>query len=735
MKSFPEKARNVLACSTTELGGMECDQDENKNKLSELSLSEVMAVTDSERTGVSEVAPSTDPNDSLGEICEDLFASGMSETIQSETEKEALSEESLRLSGKSDSCMVENKSHENLHHGVFSDKQTGRQSKTSNSKDVVSLKTEKQGVETKTQNVENETSVSDMEDVMPKAGKQGAEIIVQTANTKEEFVSRNREQHGREMKLQTDKSKDTTSKDVVSKKADKKDGTEMQSVESQFSHEETSGYKQGENATRSEDLTKEQCCQVNFSLDGAKSDELKALTEKLAISKKDTETMKKLLEDVRRDYEDLQKSFEKREAEVKSRAFVEPVTKDDDEMEDEKARLNRKTSKKESRVLRTSDEKARPKSSERRKVGERNSFFTNSREKAVDSCDLTCPCFTQHLRKIVTDVTEDFKDAILVVKQSSLNQSESFGSEFATLKDEYRSSLERKDSEIHVLEETIRGLQARMREGERQAGDYRNVISTAFEEKKKLYDDIHGLKEELVKVQHENEINRADFEGIKHELKKYCTAEEYEELERLNFKFSDGKEVEGTPAPQSESCEDVTKLRNKVAKFYPVLKKAKKEMSKLKKEKKDIENRLQANISQAAEKEMHLSNKLNRALSDVKENDVKRAELTEKLEQLMDENAKLDVKVKKLEEQTEHLHSHHSLELRTANEKLKLSDASLRLHQAKYDELQEDYGRLRNGYNDLKKFLEDMSTRGRKKIVDDFFDNVGSTEHLLKVTL
>ena len=801
--SVSENASDKLVCSSTGIEKMQLAQDEGKQKSLETNMSEATSVVNSERTEVSEVSLTSDPNDSLGEICEDLSETGKSVTIK--TGKDALGDEPQRFASESNPCKQEVKSQGN-HHSLSSENEIEVQRGESKiglnlSEETVLPRTEKQGTEIEImQSGESKTSDSKQEVVSMKAGKKDIKLQSEASNSsssKEEIVSVKTENQGKDVKLQTEKSKTSTSKEIASLKTEKrakefkqqrseskastsqdetvslkkeKQGKDMrlqrderkaskarekdisskvdrQDKETKILSDQSTTLNAKEGITRSnkckqdvketlgKELKKDHCCQAYFSSDKmAKSDELKMLKEKLAISKKDTETMQKVLEDVRKDYEELQKNFETKEREIKSKDFVEQLMKENDDLKKEKAELNRKASKKDDKVSSTAAaEKVEQKLSDKMKT-EPEKESVSSREK-IDSSDLSCPCFAQNIRNVISDVKDDFKEAILVIKQSSSEQRDSIGKEFAQLKDEYKCTLEKKDSEIHLFEETIKGLQARIREGERENAEYRSVISSAFEEKQKLYDDVCGLKDELAKAQHENEASRADAERIKYGLKKYCTAEEYEELQRLNFKFIEDKEADGAPVRQSDSNDGVTELRTKAGKSYPVLKKAKKDIVKMKEEKEDIENRLQAKISQASEKEQYLNKKLNKALSDLRESEVKIAELTGHLEELIVEKTKLHVKVDEIEAQGEELRRKHWFELQTANDKLKISNDSLVLHQTKYNELKDDYQRLCHRYDDLKKFLEDVQAKEKKQSADDASHNEHSSEHFLKVSI
>ena len=136
-------------------------------------------------------------------------------------------------------------------------------------------------------------------------------------------------------------------------------------------------------------LRKDQCCQGDSLRENSKSNEVQILKEKLAVSKKDTETMQKVLEDVCKDYEDLQKNFEKRESKARNKGFIEEITKESNE----KAEVKRKASKKE---CKSSDEL--------------RSLELDKPRTVEAASNMTCPCFAQSFRKVVTDVTEDFKE-------------------------------------------------------------------------------------------------------------------------------------------------------------------------------------------------------------------------------------------------------------------------------------------------------------------------------------
>ena len=662
--SQPSASENAPdTTTTTGMESEEVEQDHGKEELLELSTSDVnptfsevtAPVIDSGCTEESEVPPTTDPNDSLGDISEDFCVFGKSETT--ETEKEVMSVESQSCASESVPCKDESRSAEN-----------------------VSSRSADEGIEVPCDESKN-------------------------SNSKEETVSKGEKQDVSE--ISTKKKNSISKEETASKRENQEDVGEISAKESK---------------------KRDQCCQATCVPDNARSDEVKILKNKLAISKKDTETMQKLLEDVRKDYEELQKSFEKRESEINSKAFVEELIKENEEMKKERAELKRKTSRKEGRVSSASEES---RSSERRKTAKDKSSLNGSGR--GESCEMNCSCFVQSIRKVITDVTEDFKDMISLIKQSSAEQRESVEKELATLKDEHRCAMERKDSEIRVFEEIIKGLESRIRESEREVVGFRDAVSSAYEEKHKLYDDIRGLKDDLTKAQHDSKTSREDLERIKYGLKKFCTAEEYEELEHLNFKFSESREVEEPLVQQGEGNSDVTEVRNKVSKFYPVLKKAKKNITKLKEEKQEVENRLQAKISQAAEKEKYLNKKLNKALSELKQSKSELTELTKQLDAQTLQNTKLNASVEELERRTEDLRGKHDQELRTVKDKLKISNDRLRVCQEKNRELQEDYETLRAGYNELKTFLDDSNAKKMKEVLDDTSDNDDSPEQLLKV--
>ncbi len=479
--------------------------------------------------------------------------------------------------------------------------------------------------------------------------------------------------------------------------------------------------------------SKDQCCQASCSPDNAS--EVKILKEKLTISKKDTETMQKLLEDVRKDYEELQKSFEKRESDVKNKAKAEELTKGNDETKKEKSEVKRgKTSKKGNKVS-ASDEKNESRSFEKRKSG----LEKGTTSEVIDASEVACPCFVQSIRKIVTDVREDFKDTISVFKQSSAEHCASIGKELTKLKDEYMCALEKKDSEIHIFEEVSKSLQSRVFETEQEAVTLRAAISSSFEEKQKLYDDIRRLKDELLRARHENETSQANLKKIKHGLKKYCTAEEYEDLQRINFEFSGdcSIKVDGGQTSEFEMADNVSELKDKVAKFYPVLKKAKKEISKLKEEKQDVENRLQQRISEAEVMEGYLNKQLNEVLSQVKQKERTVSELKEQLVALKVENAKLNAKIDELEEEKEDLYKKLDQELEAVKCKLKKSNESLQFHKVKSEQLQQENDVLNDGYLGLKNYLEKEKAKifvGMTESGEYLSDDEDSMAKLLKVS-
>lgn len=472
--------------------------------------------------------------------------------------------------------------------------------------------------------------------------------------------------------------------------------------------------------------SKDQCCQTS-STDGAS--EVQILKDKLAISKKDTETMQKLLEDVRNDYEELQKGFEKRESDVKK--LVEEVIKEKDETRKEKPELKRgKTSRKGNKTL-ESDEKYEPRSSEKKKAGLGSS-------EVIDIGEAACPCFVQSIRKIVTDVREDFKETISVFKQSSEEHHARIDKELTKLKDEYMCALEKKDTNIHIFEEVTKSLQTRVIEVEQEAVTLRETISSSLEEKQKLYDDIRSLKDELLRARQENETSQANLEKLKQGLKKYCTAEEYEELQRSNFKFGCDSSI-NLVCGQTSDCkmdDNANELKNKLAKFYPVLKKAKKEISKLKEEKQDIENRWQQRIREAEVMEGHLNKQLNEALLEAKQKERGMTEAKEHLVELKVENAKLNAKIDELEGEKEDLCKQLEKELDTVKIKLKKSDESLLFHKVKSEQLQQENDLLNDGYLELKNYLEGEKVKMREGMTESgeyLSDDENSVAKLLKV--
>lgn len=475
-----------------------------------------------------------------------------------------------------------------------------------------------------------------------------------------------------------------------------------------------------------------QCCQA----DKASTGEVRILKEKLAISKKDTDTMQKLLEDVRKDYEELQKNFEKRESNEKNKALANELMKENDETKKERVQVKRGKKLKTSSKVSASDEKSESGSSEKKKADvtgiEKESLTTS---KVFYASEVACPCFVQSIRKIVTDVREDFKDTISVFQQSSAEHCASIGKELAKLKDEYRHALEKKDSEIIVFQEVIKSLQSRMADAEREAVAYRAVISSSLEETQKLYDDIRGLKDQLLRTRQENETNQAELEKIKHGFKRYCTAEEYEELQRSNFKFRGGDcSVDGGQV--NEIDDHVSEVRNEEAKFHPVLKKAKKEIAKLKEEKRDAENRLLEKLSEGEKLESNLNKQLSAALVDMRRKERVVNELKEELMALKVENTKLNVNVDGLEKEKENMLKKHSQELEAVKNKLKKSNESLQFHKVKNEQMREDYEALNDSYLGLKNYLEEEKAKmlvGMTGGGENLSDDEDSMGQLLKV--
>jgi len=478
--------------------------------------------------------------------------------------------------------------------------------------------------------------------------------------------------------------------------------------------------------------SRDQCCRA----DKTSTDEVKILKEKLAISKKDTDTMQKLLEDVRKDYEELQKSFEKRESDEKNKALAGELMKENEETKKERVQARRGKKFKAGSKGSAADEKSESGSSEKKNVDvtgtEKESLTTSE---VFYANEVTCPCFVQSIRKIVTDVRDDFKDTISLLKESSAEHCASIGKELTKLKDEYRHALEKKDSEMIVLQEVIKSWQIRMADTERETVAYRAVISSSLEEKQKLCDDIRGLKDQLVRTRHENETSQVELEKIKHGFKRYCTAEEYEELQRLNFKFGDcSVNVDGGQV--SETDDQVSEVRNKAAKFHPVLKNAKKEIARLKEEKQDAENRLREKISQGEELESNLNKQLSTALVEMKWKERAVNKLKEELIALKTENAKLNMNVDGLEKEKETMLRKHRQELEVLKSKLKKSNESLQFHKVKNEQMQEDYDALNDSYVGLKKYLDEEKAKilvGMTGGAENLSDEVDSLGWLLKV--
>ena len=484
--------------------------------------------------------------------------------------------------------------------------------------------------------------------------------------------------------------------------------------------------------------SRDQCCQVNCLSDKGSNDEVKILKEKLAISKKDTDTMQKLLEDVRKDYEELQKSFEKRESDEKNKALADGLMKEKDETEKERVEFKRGKKLKRGNKASTSDEKSETGLSEKKKAdvtGIENESLTTS--ELFYASEIACPCFVQSIRKIVTDVREDFKDTISVLKQSSAEHCVTIGNELTKLKDEYSHALEKKNSEIFVFQEVLKNLQSRMADAEREAITYRALISSSLEDQQKLYDDIRLLKDQLLRTRQENETNQSELEKIKHGFKRYCTAEEYEELQRSNFQFRAGDYRVNVDGGQVSEIDDrVSEVRNKAAKFHPVLKKAKKEIAQLKEEKQDAENRLREKISEGKELESYLNKQLSAALDEMRRKERAVNELNEELIALKNENAKLKVNADGLEKEKENMLKKHGQELEAIKNKLKKSNESLQFHKVKNEQMREDYEALNGSYQGLKKILEEEKTKTFVRMSKGdahLFDDEDSVGQLLKV--
>ena len=592
---------------------------------------------------------------------------------------------------------------------VSAEKEVGlqsEQSKASISVEKSSLEFEEQGAESKDENPENKGLAGEEESVKPRRVESGVSFS-------------------------------TSSKDKDLSMTAEKRHESLISISIQ-------SCKLGDAESLTGSVMKDKSCQASCSLDGANVNELRKLKEKLAISKKDTETMQKLLEDVRNDYEDLQKSFEKRDREIEkeraesnlklSKTDGSISSACDDVPKPKTSELRPKSSelRPKSSELRPRSSEFRPKSSEKRRRGAEKSSVT-SREKLVESSYLTCPCVTQNIRKIITDVTEDFKEVISAIKKSFAEEREIIGSEFARFKDEYRCALEKKDFEIHAMEETIKGLQARIREAEREADECKKTISLAFAEEEKLHLGIQGLNEGLTKAQHEREISQADLERIKDCLKRYCAAEEYEELQRMNFKFSAVREVEETSDLKTNT--DNTEHEKKKDKCYTVLRKTKKELKKLKKAKGDLEHLLKERLMQSAERDKDLNQKLSKALDSLKENEVKVAELTKRLETSEAENNKLTTQISELEGRRQNMERDYGFEMKAAKDESKISVESVATNKVEYIELQREHESLRHGYNGLKKFLEYLTSSESGIFADDSLGNENSVGYSPKVNL
>lgn len=467
----------------------------------------------------------------------------------------------------------------------------------------------------------------------------------------------------------------------------------------------------------------------------SESNEVKMLKEKLAISKKDKDTMQKLLEDVRKDYEELQKSFEKRESDEKNKARAEELMKENNETKKE-GRVEVKPGKtsKRGKMVSSLDEKSELRAPEKKKAD-----VTEAEKESLITSEVTCPCFVQSIRKIVTDVREDFKDTISVFKQSSAEHCANIGKELTKLKEEYMCALEKKDSGIIVTQEVVKSLQSRIVDAEREAAVFREVISSSIEEKQKLYDNIRGLKDQLLRTRQEKETLQAELQKIKDGLKRYCTAEEYEELQRSNFKFRAGDccvNLDGGQSSENEA--HVNELKNQATKFHPVLKKAKKEIAKLKEEKQGAENRLLEKLSEGKELEKLLNKQLSAALVEMRGKEQALNELKEELTALKVENAKLNVNIDGLEQEKENMLKEHGQELEEVRNKLKKSNENLQLHRVKNEQMQEENEALNDRFLRLKNYVEgqkakmNVRMKGGGEYLSDDEDSVG---HLLKVIM
>lgn len=696
-------------------------------KATGLKTEETSVETESKSADINEEPDVTDSNKSLDRVqSEDVLDSGNKETVK--IEKDKVSEGSQQLVGETDSRIGEIQSLDKLDN-LSAEKELGSLDNVLAEKDLESLDSVSAEKELGLQSDRSKASIS-MKKSSLKFEEQGAESKDGDPENKglageEESVNLRRDESS--MSLSTS-SKDKDRSMTAEKRQESLISTSIQSC------------KLGLAESLTGSVMKDQSCQASCSLDDANVDELRMLKEKLTISKKDTETMQNLLEDVRNDYEDLQKSFEKRDREIKKKekdelnlklsktdGSISSVCNDTPQPKSSELRPKSSQLRSKSSELRPKSFEIRPKSSEKRRRGPEKSSVT-SREKLVESSDLTCPCLTQNVRQIITDVTEDFKEVISAIKKSSAEERETIGSEFARFKDEYKCALEKKEFEIHAMEETIKGLQARIREAEREGDKCRKTISLAFAEKEKLHLGIHGLNEELIKAQHEREISQANLETIKDCLKRYCTAEEYEELQRMDFKFSEDRKVDETSGSQMKT--DSADYKRRKDNYYPVLRKTKKELKKLKKEKEDLEHLLKERLVESTEKDKDLSQKLSKALNSLKENEVKVTELTERLETSEAENNNLSAKISKLEGRGD-----YGFAMKAATDESKISEETVTTYKVKYIELQREHERLRHGYNGLKKFLEYLTTEESGIFADDFLGNEDSVGYSAKVNL
>lgn len=455
---------------------------------------------------------------------------------------------------------------------------------------------------------------------------------------------------------------------------------------------------------------KDQSSQASSLPEDAVSDEVKILKDKLAINKKDTETLRKLLEDVRTDYEELQKSFDKRTSETKSEEGEVPMKESN---ETRKRKAEKKRSKKVYKVS-SSDEITEWRFSDGKTTG-----FTKESSSAlqvIDSGEIACPCLEKSIRKIVKDIREEFKDTILDFKRCFEEQCTSIGEELATLKHEYLGAVERRDSEIIGFEKIIKGLQSRFLEEDKELITFRSVTASVLEEKQKLYDDIRLLKDELLRKKFEKEASQAELGKMKQGLKKYCTAEEYEDLQKLNFQFdgdcgSRGIDGCGQSSENMKEYDNVGELQNKMEQFYPVLKKAKQEIARLKEERTEAQNRLEEKISETVKLESYFNKQLSESVMELKRKERTITELKEQLSSAELKNYQLNSKINQLEKEKEDLNKKYMQELEEVKGELRPFSKNRQLNKKRGEQLQNGNDLPNDDYIGPKNQLEDKEAK------------------------